>query len=160
MRIFRNLKKSRQLQLTAQFPNLYDLACIEKFEDYHFLAVAVFDHWLTRGEYCEDRPSKDEDQIRFNLLMGEETELINFRFRGSGIRPYPLFREFTSDESKESYIQSRGYSSKNFRRLVLPDLGAVYFESWDYTNVFYLRDVKASIKIEEWARRVGVHCLE
>lgn len=52
------------------------------------------------------------------------------------------------------------HSSKDFFCVILPELGAMYLENWDDTNVFYLRDASKSALIKEWADECGVFYLE
>ncbi|GAC13965.1 hypothetical protein GLIP_1324 [Aliiglaciecola lipolytica E3] len=50
--------------------------------------------------------------------------------------------------------------SRRFYKIVLPELEAVYFESWDDTNVFYLRNTEHAVQIEKWANECGLYCLK
>lgn len=105
MRNFINLCNTRQSELTKQFPSLLTLVCVEETTEYGYVAVSVFDHWLSQEEAVEllDNVSKDEQTRRNRLLycfskkLASTTEVINVKFRGKGIKSYPLFRGFTSE---------------------------------------------------------------
>lgn len=169
MRKFKNLKNERQIELTRQFPDLLKLSCAEETFEYTYLAVSVFDHWLGREKSVKflDNVPGDEQSRRNNILysfskkLAQNTEVINFKFRGRWNRSYPLFRGFTSIGALEKYLEPAiSHPKKNFFRIILPELGAVFFESWDDTNVFYLRDSSKINLIREWAIECGMFCIE
>ena len=169
MRNFINLSDEKQIELSKQFPDLLKLSCVEETPKYTYLAVSIFDHWLGREDsikFLNDVP-KDEQTRRNNLLysfskkLTQNTEVVNFKFRGKWKRSYPLFRGFTSVKAIEKYLEpSMSHTNKGFFRIILPDLGAVLFESWDDTNVFYFRDSSKISLVKEYAAECGVFCLE
>lgn len=168
MRNFINLRKNRQIELREQFPDLYSLFCVEGSDEYRKIAISVFDHWQGAEEYQNDYPDKEEKLRRDNSLhsflrvMSNETEVLNFKFRGKWGKCYPLFRQFTSKEAMHSYLKPAGPNdtSNKFCKLVLPELSAVFFEGWDYTNIFYYRNPELIPLIKRWAAQSGVYCLE
>ena len=169
MRNFINLSIDKQAELTEQFPDLLKLVCVEETHKYSYLAVSVFDRWLGQEDSVKllnDVP-KSEQVRRNNLLylftmkLAQNTEVVNFKLKGKWKNSYPCFRGFTSAEAKAKYFEPAiSYISKDFFRVVLPELNAVYFESWDDTNVLYLRDPSKVQLINKWATECGVFCLE
>lgn len=169
MRNFINLSNKRQIELSEQFPDLLKLSCVEETPEYAYLAVSVFDHWLGREDsvrFLDDVPRAEQARrnsllYSFSKKLAQNTEIINFKFRGKWNRSYPLFRGFTSTEAMEKYLEpATSHTSKDFFRVILPELGAVLFEGWDDTNVFYLRDSSKMNHIKEWASECGIFCLE
>ena len=88
MRKFINLSKDRQEELTSNFPELFKIYCFEDSSHYKKVAISVFDHWLTREEFQNDSPSKEEHLRRnkslhnFAKVMASKTEVLNFKFKG------------------------------------------------------------------------------
>ncbi len=168
MRKFKNLSKQRQTQLSAQFPDLYKLASIEDTPHYHYLAVSVFDHWLSREESFSllvNVPAEEQNQrntalYSFSQKLAAETEIINFKFCGKWNSCRPAFRELTSTKAKNDYLEPALSASRNdFFKIVLPELDAVFMESWDDTNIFYLRNTAHIETLKRWAQECGVFCL-
>ncbi|MDO6679498.1 hypothetical protein [Shewanella sp. 4_MG-2023] len=164
MRKFLNVSKQRQKELEEQFPNLIDLVQVNKTKEYTFLAVSIFDHWLTHEESMELLADLDASEIerrtsifdKFNQLLLEKTEVLTFRFRG--LKGDKLkFKSFVTEQAQSSYIRQ---TDMGMYKTVLPDFKAVYFEGYDDTNVFYLQDLSVKSFIESCATKVGLHCLE
>jgi len=169
MRKFKNLEKQRQKELTLQFPDLYKLSCVEETPYYKYLAISVFDHWLGCEEAIKlidnvpmkEQLKRNEALYLFSQKLAAETEIINFKFCGTRSKVSPLFREFTSEQAKVNYLNpTLSDPNKPFFQMVLPELSMVFYESWDDTNVLYLRDESVEDSIKKWASECGVHCLE
>ncbi|MBU77784.1 MAG: hypothetical protein CMK63_12415 [Pseudoalteromonadaceae bacterium] len=164
MRRFLNVSKQRQKELEAQFPNLIDLVQVNETTEYTYLAVSIFDHWLTREESMDLLADLDRNEIErrtsifdeFNQLLLEKTEVLTFRFRGMN-GDKPKFKSFVSKQAQSSYIRQ---TDMGMYKTVLPELNAVYFEGYDDTNIFYLQDLTVKSFIESCASKVGLHCLE
>jgi len=169
MRSFINLSIDKQAELTEQFPDLLRLACVEETPIYSYMAVSVFDRWLGQEDSVKflNDVTKDE-QIRrndllysFSMKLSQNTDVVNFKLKGKWNNSYPCFRGFTSVEAKAKYFEPAiSHTNKDFFRVVLPELNAVLFESWDDTNVLYLRDRSKVELINKWATECGVFCLE
>ena len=170
MRRFRNLAQSQQSGLRAQFPDIDKVLAVEETDNYSYLAVSVFDHWLDQGEAnrllsnvsnCEQK-LRDEKFDQLSRIIISTTDVYNFTIKGKGAKSSIVFREFTSDKFKEEYMMSASnYVSSNlFFHVALPELGALYFESWDDTNVFYLRNDDHKDLIKSWANKCGLFCLD
>ncbi|WOC28184.1 hypothetical protein LY624_20125 [Pseudoalteromonas sp. N1230-9] len=164
MRKFLNVSKQRQKTLEKQFPKLIDLAQVNETKEYTYLAVSIFDHWLDRDEAMELLGDLDANEIvrrasifeSFNHLLSEQTEILTFRFRGlKGDKP--RFKSFLSDHAQSMYLRQ---TDMGMYQVILPRLNAVYFEGYDDTNVFYLKDLSVRPIIESCAEKVGLHCLE
>jgi hypothetical protein len=143
MRKFLNVSKQRQKVLEAQFPKLIDLSQVNETKEYTYLAVSIFDHWLTREESMELLGDLDVNEIerraslfdKFNQLLSEQTEVLTFRCRGiNGDKP--KFKSFISQEAQSSYLRQ---TDTGMYRAVLHEFKAVYFEGYDDTNVFCLQ---------------------
>lgn len=168
MRKFINLSRNRQVELNVKFPDLFKIYCVEDSPYYKKVAVTVFDHWLNLEEFQNDYPNKEEILRRnrslhdFATIMSKQTEILNFKFKGKWGRCYPSFRKFSSQDAMDKYLHPAGNndSSNKFCRLVLPEFKAVFFESWDYTNIFYIQNEKLIPEIKKWASESGVYCLE
>ncbi|MDP5460936.1 hypothetical protein [Alishewanella sp. SMS8] len=170
MRKFLALDKKTQIDLRKRFPDLDKLLAVEDTNAYTYMAVSVFDRWLGEVDsikYLSD-VSKEEQQIRdskFIKFAGKlinNTEVLNFTFKGRWGNALPQFRKFTSSTAKENYLMCTQHNvdSSHFYKIVLPELEAVYFESWDDTNVFYLRNTEHEVQIEKWANECGLYCLK
>ena len=170
MRRFSVLNKKAQMELQERFPDLDNLVTVEYTSEYTYLAVSVFDRWL--GHYDalkfltdvseEEQRTRDSKFIKFAEKLISNTEILNFTFKGRWHKAWPLFRTFTSHTAKVNYLMCTPHNvdSSQFYKVVLPELEAVYFESWDDTNVFYLRNPEKAAQIESWANESGLFCLK
>lgn len=166
MRRFKNLDKQRQKALTSLFPDLADLG---ESDNYHYVAVSVFDHWLNNTEVAEllDNVSDAEQKRRasalysFSAKIASEYEVVNYKFVGKWASCYPLFRGFTSVEATLEYLKPAILSPrKETFHVAVPDLELVYVEDYDDTNVLFLRDRSVLNLLGEWAKICGLYCLE
>ena len=163
MRKFINLNKSDQHKLSAQFPNLLELVSVEETLHYNYLAVSVFDGWLGAEVFALDSPSEKEQKNRndalfsFSNKLASETDIINFKISGKRNQWKPRFRGFTSNRAKIEYLKP---SNKVNFKVVLPELGIVFLEGYDYTNVMYLKDLAFKAQIKQWATECGVYCID
>jgi hypothetical protein len=110
----------------------------------------------------DEQQTRDAKFTQFAKKLIENTEVINFTFKGRWANALPQFRLFTSHQAKERYLLCTPHNldSSHFFKVVLPELDAVYFESWDDTNVFYLRNPKYAKQIEQWANECGLYRLD
>lgn len=164
MRKFINVSKQRQKALVEQFPSLVELAAGDNCESYTYLAVTIFDHWLSREDAEEllfNQPESEYARRRlmfqkFNLLLAEQTELLSLHFKGLN-QDKPMFKAFTNSQLQNDYLTA---SDRHMFTLALPLINAVYFEGYDDTNVFYIKEPSARSFIESIATQAGLHCLE
>ena len=169
MRKFLALDKQSQIDLREKYPDLDKLYAVEDTDEYTYMAVSVFDRWLGAEDSIkylsdvseEEQQSRDVKFVKFAKKLIENTEVLNFTFKGRWSSAKPQFRKFTSNSAKEAYLMCAPHNvdSSHFYKVVLPELEAVYFESWDDTNVFYLRNPKHAEKIEKWANECGLYRL-
>ncbi|MCJ8315397.1 MAG: hypothetical protein MJK11_20815 [Pseudomonadales bacterium] len=163
MRKFINVNKKDQLILENQFSELLNIANGEPTDNYYFLAVSVFDHWLDYDESMELlHLTNKEECIRrcnlfndFNKIIIENTSISTFRFKGR-YSENTIFKKFTSDSSKYDYMTQKDNGEYC---VVLPDIGAIYLEGYDDTNIFYFTDSSVKPIIENWAKDSGLYCL-
>ena len=170
MRRFQNFDRQQQALFTSMFPELDKVVAVEETDKYRFMAISVFDHWLSEEESNkllsgvseEDQMLRDQKFDLFSNNIIESTEVINFTFKGRWAKSRPVFRKFTSAGSKQNYMKSASnfVSSNFFFKVALPEFEALYFESWDDTNIFYLRDEKHADLIETWANECGLYRLD
>ncbi|GLQ32702.1 hypothetical protein [Litoribrevibacter albus] len=169
MRRFKSLPEDDQAKLRDQFLDIEKAIAVEETPVYTYLAISVFDHWLTRSEFYEhlvDVSDKEQD-IRnqalysFSKKVISETQVLNFKWARSKGKQIVKFRDFTSREAKfEYFLPAVSESDKNFFQSVLPDLGIIFLENYEDTNIMYLKDISVKPKIEKWASESGVFCLE
>ena len=169
MRRFSVLNKKAQMELREKFPDLDKLVAVEDTSEYTYLAVSVFDRWLGHDDALklltdvseEEQRTRDSKFIKFAEKLVSNTEILNFTFKGRWHKALPLFRSFASHTAKVNYLMCTPHNvdSSQFYKVVLPELEAVYFESWDDTNVLYLRNPEKAAKIESWANESGLYCL-
>jgi len=164
MRKFQNVSRYRQSKLEAQFPDILKLVQVEPSVNYTYVAVSIFDHWLSREESMEYLSNLSHEEIErrgqvfdcFNQLLINNTEILTFRFKGIS-KSRPQFKNFSSQKVLSDYLRQTDIW---MYETVLPELTAVYFEGYDDTNILYLRDLAHKPTIEKWAKEVGLHCLE
>ncbi|MDO6540404.1 hypothetical protein Q4524_17600 [Alteromonas stellipolaris] len=169
MRKFLALDKQSQLNLRKKFPDLDKLVAVEQTDAYTYMAISVFDRWLGEEDSIkylsdvsvEEQNSRDSKFVKFAKKLIDNTEVLNFTFKGRWISATPQFRKFTSNTAKEKYLMCAQHNvdSSHFYKVVLPELEAVYFESWDDTNVFYLRNPEHAVQIAKWANECGLYRL-
>jgi hypothetical protein len=164
MRNIIGVEKKQQISLETQFPKLLSLVEGEQPEEYIYLAVSLFDHWLNDEESMEHlhMTERKEQERRnhmfdhFNKLIIESTEVLTFRFKGRN-KITPSFKKFTSLSAK---YNSMVHSDMGEYKVVLPEFGAAYFEGYDDTNIFFLSDLSLKSIIELWAKKTGLYCLD
>jgi hypothetical protein len=169
MKKFENLPKHEQTKFKVKFINLDKVCAVEDTPTYTYLAVSVFDHWLTRDEFYSylGNVSDEEQKLRsaalysFSKKVINGTRAVNFKWAGFKNKQEPKFRRFTSEKSKlEYFLPAVDYSNKALFLSVLPDLDIIFLGSRDDTNVMYLKDISVKPQIEKWAAESGVYCLD
>lgn len=169
MRNYRNLAESEQVKLREQFPDLLKLAQSEDTPNYHYLAVTVFDHWLSRDEanqLFENVPAQEQSRrnnalYTFSKKLASEADILSYKFCGRWANSKPKFRTFMSESFKLEYLAPAiAEANKKFFNVVIPELAMVFMESWDDTNIIYLRDKSIKGKLVDWADECGVYILD
>jgi hypothetical protein len=141
---------------------------VEETDSYTYMAVSVFNRWLGPEDSIKllqnvSKKEQCERDSKFNLLSKviiENTEVINFVYKGRWSKARLQFRKFLSEEAKKNYLKVGGNTSKYMFKVALPQFEALYFESWDDTHVFYLRDLKYAKILEKWATECGLHTID
>lgn len=164
-----NVPKARQRDLTAQFPWLMGVDFNEQRADVQILSVSVFDRWLSREEACEKLENVPPDeQARRDALLADfcsrmiaATEVLSFALRGRQRRRI-IFRRFRSDEAISEYCKPGGgrvFGHRHFR-VILPELGCAFYESWDDTYHFFFTRPGIKEAARVWASQSGVYVLD
>lgn len=164
-----NVSKTRQRDLAAQFPWLMDVDRNQRRADVQTLSVSVFDHWLSREDACDKLENiQVDEQVRRDALLADfcarmiaETEVLSFVQRGHQARRI-IFRRFLSKEVTSEYCKPGGgkvFGHRHFR-VVLPELGCAFYESWDDTYHFFFTRSGIEEAARIWASQSGVHVLD
>ena len=170
MRRFQNFDKRKQHYFNEMFPDIEKVVAVEETDAYTYMAISVFDHWLGEEDSIKflsdiskkEQENRDHKFYLFSKKLLENTEVINFTFKGRRVKSRPVFREFSSKEIKEQYLLKVPHNvcSNEFFQVALPQLEALYLESWDDTNVLYLRNTQHADVIESWANECGLYRLD
>ena len=169
MRKFKNLANQEQVKLREQFIDLDKIFAVEDTPTYTYLAISVFDHWLTKEEFDyhlvntidEKQNLRNEALYAFSKKVMSNTKVVNLKWGGLKGKRRPLFRSFTSEQAQLDYfLPAIGSSGKPFFLSALPDLNVIFIESWDDTNIMYLKDESVKPLIKKWAAESGVYCLD
>jgi hypothetical protein len=178
MRKFVNVNKNRQQALSKKFPDIENLGCDDQTEKYEFVAITVFDHWLTRDEAeksfgsqisKEDQEKRNSSFMRFRELLFNETEVLTYRCKGKGRNEFVSFKAFTSINAGLEYtyptISNVGFHKAGgphgrFFQVVLPSIDAVYRENYDDTNLLYYKNKSTLEVIEKLTEACGLFCLK
>ena len=163
------MKRSEQLNMLELFPDIDKVINIENTDRYTYLAISVFDHWLSEKEANEylSKVSEYEQELRnskfrvFSKKIMENTSVVNFTLKGRGSRQRVLFRKFTSESGREEYMNGTlgALSSRRFFKVALPDIEALYFQGWDDTNIFYFLGERGVKEVKSWAAESGLYSL-
>lgn len=170
MRRLVNLPENLQAKLRCQYPWLKAVAWNEQHpKNLQGMAITVFDHWLSRNEADEllenvppdEQVDRDARHAKFCALLVAETPVLSFRLSRRK-HDRAIFRRFTSPEALYEYCTPNGGQTFGHRQfqVVLPELGCVFFESWDDTHHFYFTNSAALGPIYKWAGQCGLHLLE
>lgn len=162
--------RTEQNKLSQLFPDIEKVICAQDSDAYKFMAVSVYDRWLEEEDTLrplakvspEEQRSRDEKFAVFSKKIIENTDVINLTMKGRCPKPQPVFRKFLSKTAKLQHMRnaSSHVSRCDFFKVALPELEALYFESWDDTNIFYLRNEKSANIIESWANESGLYRLD
>lgn len=165
-----NFPRTEQKKLSQLFPDIEKVICAQNSNAYKFMAVSVYDRWLEEEDTLklqsnvspEEQRSRDEKFTVFSKKIIENTDVINLTMQGRCPKPQPVFRRFLSNTAKLQHMRnaSNHVSSCDFFKVALPKLEALYLESWDDTNIFYLRNEKSANIIESWANESGLYRLD
>jgi len=171
MRKFVNVNKNRHQLLSNTLPDIENLGSDDQTEKYEFVAITVFDHWLSREDAEksfgsqiseEEQEQRNNSFMRFRELLFNKTEVLTYRCKGRGSNRFVSFKAFTSINAGLEYTSpaiSKGPYGRFFQ-VALPSLGAVYLENYDDTNLFYYKDKNTFEVINKWAKSCGLFCLK
>lgn len=164
MRCYYNVSREQQIRLEHEFQGLLDVAYGDSEAGYSRTAISVFDHWLDEEEArvalnsvpAQEQERRDSHHNLLNMKLVLEMNAITFRIRGRGRKAKVVFKRFASVEAAREYIKP---SRRPSFVLVLPEIGGVYYEGWDDTNILYLRDDRSIDRIVPWLKECGLHAL-
>lgn len=159
MRRFKNITKSRQLELEKQFPNLMG----GDWDDCISIGISTFDHVLTWDEFVEliDEASPADTKRRysvfdsFNHLLIDKFDVLTFRYNQIG-RKKLIFKGFTSISAAVNYLT---HTDRENYQVVIPELNAVYYEGHDDCNCFYVDSEEAKEQVVSLLKGTGLHVL-
>jgi len=140
MRVFRTISKKKHNELVELFPVL-DTDEYEKLDEWNFLAITVFDHWLSRDDairYIDNCTSDEQKHFdckweKFNELLASDLSPYLVKYRSLG---RVVFKE---PKSTGLLVKRLGLinESQPFITLVLPEQRAVYEQYYDNTHLLY-----------------------
>ncbi len=112
MRKFKNLHKSKQLELNSLFRELESLFECSESNEYEQLSISVFDHWLNRDEAIEEidkvkikiQKKHDSKIHKFCNLLTDQNEHYLIKLRGRN-KDIITFREFTSNNARNEFLK-------------------------------------------------------
>lgn len=161
MRSFVNISKLDNANLNREFPEVLELAGLEKVDAYNQYAVCVFDHWLSPEEAkveIDQVPSLGEyshNQNLYNFVVNLAGETITYLIKPIGKRKSKVtFRKFLSRSGLERTLRLKHHLiSDSFRFVLLfPEIETIYFEGCDFTHHFYRKKNAEFGLIEEIAK--------
>lgn len=162
----KKLTKIQTKQVKERLPFLQNL--IEGEEtDYQMIFVSVFDHWLTPDESEPDIHTDDKAELNqsrekfknFNAGLYNLTSTYSWKYKRNNrffIYPFTSLNQLT----KKCKIEDQHGESGRRYDLIIPDLGAVYSEEWDWTNIIWFREKEKIMPLIELAKESGLHILE
>ena len=160
------LNKAEIKEIKENLPFLQNLIEGEDTE-YKLIFVSVFDHWLTEDEFqseihTEDRTELNERRdkfIKFIVGLYNLTSIYSWKYKRHNrfyIYPFTSLNQLT-EKCKIDYQLGEIGSRYD---LMIPDLGAVYSEEWDWTNIIWYRDKEKIKPLIDLAKESGLHILE
>ncbi|UPW17325.1 hypothetical protein M0C34_13860 [Agarivorans sp. TSD2052] len=139
MRVFRTISKKKHDELVGIFPVL-DTDEYGKLEEWDFVAVTVFDHWLHRDDairYIDNRTLDEQKYFdckwaKFNELLASELNPYLVKYRSAG---RVVFKEPKSIELLTKRLDLT--KNQSFITLAFPEQRAVYEQHYDDTHLLY-----------------------
>ena len=138
----RNLRKFELTALKLSLPhfrNLLDQDQVTLNKHYNQLAICVFDHWLRRDEMNilfskdpEEIASRQQKNRAFIEGLFDLTTVWFWRYKRD--RPFVFSPENKGEVLRKCKLNEASADRGDFYSLVLPEVGAVYSESFDWTN--------------------------
>lgn len=163
------VSKTRQSELNAQFKWLQSVHEKQKNEEVKILSVSIFDHWLSWDDASkllgnvptEEQARRDGLLAGFCEKMTANTEVLSFVMRGTK-KDRPIFRSFKSEALLSNYCKPNGGKWLKHRdfRVVLPEFGCAFYESWDDTYHFFFTEPGIEKAARDWAIQSGVYLLD
>lgn len=156
-------------EMLRLFPDLMGILAGEHPSPYEYRAVSFFQEWVGVERLDElTATSAEEDAQRnrplnaFSEALLENTRALKVAFdEESAVDALSVFT-FSSTSDAQSYARPGDGRSETYEffAMLLPELRAVYLESWEYTNVLYLLDDSVIPVIERLAKQAGAFVLK
>lgn len=169
LRQYVNASIREQKELSEKFWFLSDLECEGDIEGLVKLPISVFDHWLTEDEASTFLQNEsDETKVErnralhdFSCSLLDKYDCLTYRFKGR-VKERVVFKRFLNKKAANKYVeQSPTECSSRFQfRIVFPEISAVYFEGWDYTNYLYFSESKYISEIRSLVKEKKVYSLD
>jgi len=162
MRVFRTISKKKHNELVELFPVL-DTDGYEKLDEWNFLAITVFDHWLSRDDAIRyiDNCTPDE-QKHFECKWEKFNELLASNLSSYLVKYRSLDRVvFKEPKSTELLIKRLGLINENqpFITIALPEQRAVYEQYDDNTHLLYFECQDKIKPLLEIIEKSGLYAL-
>jgi hypothetical protein len=162
-------ESDRFAEFESIFPGLDAVLCGEADPSlYEYRAVSIFDSWLGPERLGELDCDSDEFSKRcglldrFNSALLDQVTAMRIGFVGDDSALSIAVHDFRSIDDARSHVRQTATetSAEEFFNVLLPEWQAIYLESWDFTNVFFLRDSERIADIQQLAASTGLHVLE
>ncbi len=161
MRAFRTISKKKLNELVGIF-SVLDTDEYEKLEEWNFVAITVFDHWLNRDDairYIDNRTLDEQKHFdckwaKFNKLIASDLKPYLVKYRSVG---RVIFKEPKSIELLTKRLDLT--KNQSFITIAFPEQRAVYEQYYDDTHLLYFEchdKVKPLLEIIE---KSGLHAL-
>ena len=116
--------------------------------------VSIFDGWLGTENMDQLDQVTDNEWSRFNTFLGLLMQSYDLYLadRDTGrISPVKDIEEIMTN-----HAASQGKQASQFTHIVIPELGAVYAEDWDYTSILWHKNKGAVDALEPLIRQAGL----
>ena len=133
----------------------YFNTCHEVKPDFKKEFVSIFEGWLGSANLHKLDEVGGEDLERFNSLL-------RLLFRDYTLHAVDLEKGRSEklecvDAICDSLAQNLNEEYEQFYRLIIPELGAVFTEEWDYTWILWHRDNGAVEALSPLIAEAGLH---
>lgn len=154
-------------EIHHQFPYLRGILEMESDGGMLKLAISIFDHWLDdEAEWhlmnCfggSERRERERKWMAHWTALFDLTPVYTIRSRGRW--PHKCRLVLKRYSSRDGFLQrSRPDVCRSPSQfVVLPELGCIYVEGWDDTNVVYFHEPKKIKPLLALAAATGLHVL-
>ena len=97
--------------------------------------ISLWNGWLGKENYHKLDEVREHEWARFNDLLRGLAKV--FTLEVANLEMQSLTKVNDIESVLSSYEESMGKESSEFTKLVVPDLGCVISEEWDYTYIIW-----------------------